>query len=281
MGVRQDNSEYMRYSACFLVQDSTIDDVTKRRPIGTGFFVGVKEGPDYLASYVVTARHLVDGGTAKGPIFLRFNTVAGTFADLEVPKDEWITHPTTDVAIANVHLPKGIKASYIEPNKINRNTDIDLFDVSEGTVINTVAFFSQYYGKDTILPILRAGIISLMPHEKMKIKVGKDYYIETLAYLADTISISGHSGSPVFSPVNLRLVGIMQGHYELDQYSNYDTDNKPQVKGGTTTGISVVIPAQAIHDLLEMPVVAEQRRLLKAQYLKDKMNSLDDVPPQS
>lgn len=268
MGMRQDNSKYMRYSACFLVQNSEVNGVSKLRPIGTGFFVGVEEGSDFLVSYVVTARHLVDGGMMQGPIYLRFNTMDGPFADLEVPNDSWITHPTTDVAIANVILPVGINASFVPLNKINSDTDIDLYDVSEGTVINFVAFFSQYFGKDMILPILRSGIISLMPHEKMRIKVANDYYVESHAYLADTISISGHSGSPVFSPVNLRLIGVMQGHYELDQYSNYDSNNRPQVKGGTTTGISIIIPGQAIRDLLEKPDAAQHRKDLREQSLK-------------
>ncbi len=233
----------------------------ERRPVATGFFVGVMEAPDYLVSYVVTARHLIDGSRSNGALHARFNTIDETFVDVEIPSDSWIPHPVTDVAMAQVKLPVGTSASYVPVDKINGDGDIDLRDVSEGTAINYVAFFSQHYGKKRILPVLRSGIIALMPHEPVHLKVGPDYYVDAPAYLAETISISGHSGSPVFVSANMRLLGILQGHYELDQYSDYNLKNVNQVKGGTTTGIAVIIPSQAILDLINRDDVKEDRKL--------------------
>lgn len=105
----------------------------------------------------------------------------------------------------------------------------------------------------------------MMPHEKVLLKIGTAMHKEVDAYLVETHSWGGHSGSPVFTTfpgcinqINmkaspLRLLGVMTSHFEVPRGVEFFGDMSNDIGGGKVSehsGISAVIPSQAILDLL-------------------------------
>ncbi len=111
----------------------------------------------------------------------------------------------------------------LTPDHIEKN------DIGVGDDIFAVGMFVQRMGETKNLPIVRAGIISAMPEEEIRTQYGRHE-----AYLVETRSFDGLSGSPVFvqlpplrysvsgdghkvvpSEYSHHLMGVLLGHNEV------------------------------------------------------------------
>lgn len=305
--------EQFRKCVAFLTAD--IPDlktgVVVRTPAASGFLVGVPlgEGVDAWAVYVVTARHVIDTSRPYGPLYVRLNRRDRTgFDDFATPQDNWTCHPQTDVAVAPLGLRFreydilwiGIEDlatdEYVADNRIGAGDDVFF-----------VGLFTEHPGRARSEPIIRFGNVSLMPHEPIPIKMGPEDDAPTLrvdAYLVEARSWGGHSGSPAFIYYTLAretprgeggpgkvltltgpglrppaLLGLVHGHYEIEQDIAFVGDILGSGKVPINAGIAVVIPAQRIIDTLMDEELVEFRRSLHEDVVKQSPKPKPDGGP--
>jgi hypothetical protein len=248
------------------------------KPYGTGFLIVVQQGV-LEVQYVVTAMHVIDG--AKEPIVVRVNTKAGP-PDYIIPPRGWYFHPDhgryVDAAIAPIILhPFTYDIVCIRGQEFCKETTITARDVGIGDELFYPSLFMHYRGKlSRNHPVMRFGTLSAMPTEPVMTKSGS-----IKAYLMEGRSIGGHSGAPVFvnfmaprsyyaeRPIPLptpreagmpyRLLGVLRSYLKARDTGEYLTDEQAQEDLWVNSGISTIVPADDIIDILMQPELVEQR----------------------
>ena len=247
----------------------------KRVPAATAFLVGIEISSIETVIYAVTARHIIDSSRTF-PLFIRFNTRDGGFKDVQTDPKSWVCHPSTDVAANRVELStdtidlKPLPFSILADDEyVNHN------GVGAGDDVFFVGLFSQHPGQNQILPIIRFGNVSLMPREKIEVKMdlqGTTAQID--AYLMEARSWGGQSGSPVFiyyppdrtpgitdtGGAEPKLLGLVHGHYDISQPVAFSGDIFGSGKVPVNAGIAIVVPSQKIIDLLMGDELADERK---------------------
>jgi hypothetical protein len=246
---------------------------------GSGCLVSVdSENGSYHPAhiYAVTNKHVAE----KCPV-VRLNTVDGNIDVLNLRVDDWTPHPDgDDLAVAPIALPDArhdyfaiTSFSFLQRKHLG-------FVAAAGDDTFMVGRFVNHAGIQRNTPSLRFGSIAMLPFEKVKLRNG---YLQE-AFLVETRSISGYSGSPVFAyepeysknwhrdyPIavesikklvgNPILLGIDCGH--ILQYKNViDAQLKPHPHGlkvESNTGMAIVIPAWRLADLLNTKDFVTQR----------------------
>jgi hypothetical protein len=188
----------------------------------------------------------------------------------------WFYHPTepqsVDVAVCPFAVPnlKLLDVRTIREDIFATDARIAEYGIGLGDEVNVVGLFTRYFGTSKIIPIVRTGNIAMMPTDKIPVKD----FGEIEAYLAESRSIGGLSGSPVFvrSTLNLptmtnegkpavitglgpfHFLGLMHGHWELPlNFSNVEEAE------AVNMGISIVIPAKKIVEVLYHPELVKMR----------------------
>jgi len=273
---------------------------------GTGFFVDVIESvpakppPGYKLSrneryqhpvhnyYAVTCEHVIrDGNT-----IIRLNNESGTTVSIPLTTNDWISHPNgDDVAVCPVSLSESCKYTAIRDAYFVEKNRKFFQAVGPGDDVFMVGRYIEHEGKYKNLPVVRFGNIAMMPHEHILQWEREDHKQES--FLVDMRSISGFSGSPVFSynpqisddSLSKSLGAMMEyghgGHVRVEVGS-------PQLLGidwgrmltskdvrigtlylpaGSNTGISPVVPAWIIRELLYSERVVAARRAASTEYV--------------
>jgi hypothetical protein len=309
---------YFAESAAFLCEER------KRDPSGTAFFVELEE-PNRIWVYLVTARHCVEA-TANREIYVRVNTFPKAqsptgFEDILTSKDDWFKHDTADVAILpspvdrqnyaiqQIPIDLAIDGRYrfdvaaldgrgnrvLEP--MLRQNFPDGIDVQVGDELFSPGLFVQSAGKSRNLPVVRFGNIARMPGDEMVIlSTAARGEISIRAYLVETHSWGGFSGSPMFwhyqyniglplwaqrwipqPESRLALPQAMPNPERIDVNvsrgwaiallglvsGHYDIPTKAKnedIETALNAGIAVVTPAENIRELLMREDVIDDRR---------------------
>lgn len=279
MDITTNLSDGVKHCVAFLVQD---DDAGKRRPLASAFIVGVDLSGNRqyrtIARYVVTARHNLEHCKKDRPLFLRVNKNSG-FEDIEFQVDAFIHHSSTDVAIAPGALPKDAVIEFVPFGMLLRSEMLSARQLEEGSPVVIPCLFSQFHGRQRIHPIVRTGRLALVPDEKLIVTLGPQHKSEVAAYLIEATAWGGSSGAPVFvdyfnpaatsaDPYEIgtkRLLGLINGHYTIPHEFGDDEQTI-----SFNSGIAIVIPAQAIVDLIQLPDLAEQRNEFITQLASSK-----------
>jgi hypothetical protein len=268
---------------------------------GTVFFVSMwgEVETEAVFTYAVTARHCITELAPFGDIRIRVNLRAGGTKRIEIPVSDWIFHPDekVDVAITpfDISYTFDVEALSIEraaTAEVIRNEAIGI-----GDEIFQLGAFLSHYGRDHNIPIARIGNIAAMPEEPVMTRLGL-----TDAYLVETRSISGVSGSPVFVNVRgirqdvgkepwfrlgdtLAWLGLMHGHYPLEinevgdsafvEIRGESPEEPPRVRDPLHTGISIVVPVEKILETLNQPKVAEVRNQKELAFLEARKPIMD------
>jgi hypothetical protein len=259
---------------------------------GTAFFVSVpNEKLNGGSSYAVTARHLIGGLAKKGveKVFIRVNLKENGTENIELPITNWSYHPddSTDVAVALIRLGNEYDVDYLFVAEAATPQVMVDEALGIGDEIFLLGLLSNHSGQTRNLPILRVGNIAAMPGEPVNTKLGP-----TGAYLVETRSIAGFSGSPVF--VNVRgirqtpgkedwfrfgktiiWIGLMHGHYvstpnDTNDFVEPDPDNGADTRQPMHTGISIVVPATKIIEALNTPELLKARQDMENAFLEIK-----------
>jgi hypothetical protein len=264
------------------------EDAEGHHASGTVFFVTMStpDWPHYCFRYAVTAGHVIkeiEERLVGNCIFLRLNDRGSGIHRIPSWSDQWHLHPRADIAVMPIDSGESIDWMFWPVGAFALEKTIKEIEVSVGDDVFLAGLFHYHAGSKRNIPIIRAGIIAAMAEEPVKTKSGT-----AEAYLIEARSIGGLSGSPVFvrpesnyahnlkteDPNTLGwcdarvgsfwLLGLMHGHWdvgasEIDAVSNKGNAEK------INTGIGVVIPAEKIFEVLELPELAEIRKQKEAE----------------
>lgn len=268
------------------IRDSSGRSVSLEAPLGTGFLIEYPEprgGPDFGFFYLVTAKHVLkdaDGSflrtirvrlSLKSPIGDR----GYEFVDDVPVADErgrliWFSHddPAVDVAVLPF-LPDMEKFDFkvIPVSLFADDAFMAREKISEGDSLYFIGLMSQYYGDNQNLPLVRRGTLALMTNEKIETPTGRQS-----AYIAELSSWPGNSGSPVFLNLSgfrpngvivggggIKFLGVLVGSF-LNRVRATTVDTATVVGGNEfNTGISFIVPAAQLANILESPAAKRQR----------------------
>jgi len=212
---------------------------------------------------------------------LRLNVMPGATPGtrlVNIPIDQWRFHPCDDsidvavVAIGLSHLPWAVDHILYPISGFVTEEKIRDHEIGVGDELFITGLFSPHYGESSNVPIIRMGNIAVMPEQPIDTGNGP-----TPAYLIETRSIGGLSGSPVFvnlglhrwvrgrtvsnpnPPASLFLLGLMHGHFALPSLRDLLPDD-PLGRERINMGIGIVVPAVKIAEVLNQESVLEDER---------------------
>jgi hypothetical protein len=141
---------------------------------------------------------------------------------------------------------------------------IEKQNVVPGDRLLTPGYFFAYAGMHQIQPILREGVLAMLPDGPMRTTLCKSGNV----YLADVHITPGNSGSPIFIipslglgageafggvPSVFGLLGVVSGYMQETSELTLRASTTWQASVEANSGVSVVVPAQQLIDLLDSP----------------------------
>jgi Trypsin-like peptidase domain len=265
-----------RYLKTVVFISGWLDSEGESRLRGTGFLVGLRFEADENQGhvYIVIAAHVVRPLTAS---FVKLTQKDGTTTDRKV--DEWIFHPTHDIAVARMPAP-------YEPYEFLAVEDKDFvgaegreWEPEPGADVYFVGLLGQVpsMGAQNV-PMVRTGSIGALYQDDIPMRLGGDTLIKAHGHLIDCKSFGGFSGSPCFVryisakgetehlgltyPIqSTLLIGMVGGHFDL-KASVTLPDQEDRLDVPVAAGVGVVYPAETIRALLdEDPFVIERAKI--------------------
>jgi hypothetical protein len=218
--------------------------------------------------YLVTNRHIAECWDETNhpqqvvSIDVRVNTQDGGAVTLPLSSNgnaNWFypDDDSIDLAVIPFSLPPNLKLDIIafDFGSFATRESLRQHRIGEGSAILVTGYFLQFPGQRRFQPILRQGILSMIPDEPMKTTTGR---LGTV-YLADVHIFGGNSGSPVLATPQDDLVhaadhwfiGLVSGYY----FEKADTSMEiaTTVKGETAanSGVAMIVPADEVKKLIE------------------------------
>lgn len=177
-------------------------------PIGTGFFVGVRDGDHGYRAWFVTARHVLSLSgpndlTARFGVRINFkDETRGTIA-LEVPLDDWEYPLDRTVDLAWIRITDYMPSEYgplvdvhvIEADDLRTLEQLKDAGLARGDDVTLVGMAHQIV-ESRNNPISREGHIAMVPTERLDLGAGKAW-----AIIAELDAFPSQSGSPVWAHI--------------------------------------------------------------------------------
>ncbi len=253
---------------------------------GTAFFVSLADkrlGENRAFMYLVTNRHMaspvIEGRAVtvrKASIRLNLKNPVGGALSAE---GELLLGPTLrwyfpkDDAVDLAVLPIGLDQDKFDyeafPTSLFATRDFIQSDrIAEGDSVLFTGFFYQFPGQKKIEPIVRQGILAMMPDELLETTLRKPGRL----YLADVHVFGGNSGAPMFvnagglrngailvGPNPYRLLGIVSGYFY--ETTDFHLQVATTLTGtvAANSGISLVVPVDELKTLLDSPELVQRR----------------------
>lgn len=256
-------------SVAFVVAHRRVDGVEVVKPIGTAFFVSVPSTavPDGVFVYVVTAAHVVENEAWTG---IRFNTLSGAVIDEPVPR--WYFHPSQDVAAAPM-----AKADWVRLRFVPQSGFADRWDHRPN--LGDPVYFAGLLAKLSVMgeaniPMVRSGTLGRLFQDNVPIQLADGVIRTARAHLIDCRSYAGFSGSPCFIQSTVVrhvdtpsipggaigdlefsetfLLGLIAAHFDEWVEARTTGDILGTVETPVNSGVGVVVPAEAIRELIEL-----------------------------
>ena len=260
------------------------------QPDGTGFLVGLPNtshpGQSWL--YLVTAKHVLhtDPNNISSPmypdLFVRINKKSGGSQVFRLPitdsgdKQSVFFSPdsSVDVAVFPIGIPNAdqFDVVFLPEDMLVTRADFAKYKIGIGTDTFFTGMFTPVLGQSKNIPIVRFGRLAMLPDEKIP------WGTESIdAYLVETFSFGGNSGSPVFfypsadntpgmmvlGPAVIKIAGVMKGFFgDLEPITMAQTASTGQQIPASqqNSGIAIVIPAEHIREILDSPELASKRQ---------------------
>jgi hypothetical protein len=273
------------------------DGISRKGVVGTCFFVSVLDkrlGENQGFIYLVTNRHVAQPGIDLGIPYqvseavLRLNLVVprGEIESVEerIPLDNlfrWYFPQDDAVDLAVLPLAPNQKTFSYEQipfSMIATSDQVDAGDVVVGDRLLFAGYFSSFPGQVRIEPIIREGVIAMMPDENLDTTLHKPGRI----YLADLHAFHGNSGSPVLVNVSGNhhgvitmgekwlLLGLISGYYP--ESVGYSVPAATVLTGEVrdNSGIATIVPAYELKKLLDSAEIRAQQERDVSIYLKSR-----------
>jgi hypothetical protein len=255
---------------------------------GTAFFIreyiDKTNKIDYF-DHLITAKHILVKLWEIKPnelVYLRINRKDNGYDLIDISSNQWQFHPDPFVDVAIIPFIK--VPDYIDylpyPLLSSATNDIvDALGIGIGDDIFLAGLFTRHTGTQKNIPIIRVGNIAAMPDEPIKTEMG-----DMEAYIVETRSVGGLSGSPVFAYLggmryfddnkeppeiftsddtltgNFYLLGIMHGHWkvsksDIDMFVE-DNENNESVN----MGLGIVVPISKIIETIKQSEVEKMKK---------------------
>jgi len=259
---------------------------------GTGFFVGYPDsrlGNERGFIYLVTNRHVAQCWNDSGRpmqvehISVRMNRrqAEGDSVAVDLPLSQsgnvpWVLPQDVSVDLAAIPLALSVAIFDFKFVPISIFAGEDLLrkeKITEGEPVFFAGFFYQFPGVRRMEPIVRQGIVAMMPQDKVPF-VGTAMKV----YLADLHVFGGNSGSPAFIDLGgfhggrispggeYRLLGVVNGEVSEDENFNLELTTTLKGTGKGNSGVSTIVPSDELRSLLDDPRLQELRDIVvKAQ----------------
>lgn len=262
--------------------------VINGEPISTVFFVrfplGEPTAIQGYAYYAVTTLHSV----CELDVSIRFNLKAGGRRDELIPKDDWIKHPSTDIAILPIEFPldeydiawvnftRMADKHYLTSRDDAEGGKTEFGFFGTGDEVFTIGLFEGHIGERLAQPAMRFGHIALKLAEGEKISaaippLSQKNLVPIDAFLMEVATWQGQSGSPVFlyeamhlskpdKPIEAApyyLIGMIQGLYPAEQ--NVKINGEDATFSPLNMGLGIVIPSKDIKEMLMSEDLKDKR----------------------
>ena len=244
-------------------------------------------GKETHLDYLVTNRHVAmcwdddNRPMVVKSISLRLNKKDGSSNDLSLDQHgniQWYfpADDSVDLAVTPITIGNDFEDLRIPLDNFATKEFLSANRIAEGAQIILSGYFYQFPGEHRFQPIVRQGILSMIPDEAVITTTGKRGTI----YLGDVHIFHGNSGSPVLVSAadgvlhvgEYHFLGVVSGYYYEDQDFNLKIARavKSKTAKGTmhsNSGVAMIVPADALKDLLEND--ADLKRLRDAVLPKD------------
>jgi hypothetical protein len=230
---------------------------------GTAFLIdrpAAIDLPQYGLGYVVTARHVIEGirSTGLNEIFVCAKRKDGNVGFWQTNVEDWVFHqdPTCDLSATRLRIVSQIDHLSISPPLWRDSVSSADLEPAIGDEIYIAGFFSHQIMAGGLYPVLRIGNIAALRNESISTAMGL-----VDAYLVETRSFSGLSGSPVFRRASgfragtfvmcdpdFYLLGVIHGHFDI-QSPNIGRERNAQ-QNHVNMGIGIVTPADKLAELM-------------------------------
>jgi hypothetical protein len=278
-------AEQIRSTVAFIQVDYK-DGADVKGVVGTCFFISIPDkrlGEGRSFTYLVTNRHVAQPGIDIGTPYrvsdalIRINLVAtqgasGSFTGRIPLSDELHWYLPKDDAVDLAILPfapdqKTYAYKNIPSTMIATSEQVKGGDVVVGDRVVFAGYFTNFPGQIRIEPIIREGVIAMLPDEDLDTTLHKPGRV----YLADLHAFHGNSGSPVFVNTagthhgtftmgdKFLLLGIISGYFP--ESVGYSVPAASVLTGEVhdNSGIASIVPAEELKKLLESPEIRAQQ----------------------
>jgi len=262
---------------------------------GTCFFVYYGDsrlGKEKGFAYLVTNRHMAVPGVERGfnypiqQVFLRLNlrTPQGGSESVEgnIPLGgtmRWFF--PTDEGVDLAVLPLAPDEARFDTLPINvdilaTKDKIQSASIDAGDSVVFAGYFYQFPGEKKAQPIVREGVVAMMPDEELKTTLQKPGHL----YLADVHAFHGNSGSPLLvnaggvrnsgsiSGPNFLLLGVISGYYPEGVSFSIPSATVLTGEVHDNSGIATVVPAYELKALLDSAPLQAARDAIVAKEAK-------------
>jgi trypsin-like peptidase len=263
--------------------------------LGTCFFIWVSDnrlGENQGFVYLVTNRHVAQPGVDIGAaypvlgVFLRLKLVApqGDKQSVQerIPLDNQLhwyfpQDDAVDLAILPLAPDQSIYSYETIPSSLIATSDqVKAGDVVVGDRVVFAGYFSNFPGQKRIEPIVRQGVVAMLPDENLDTTLHKPGRL----YLADLHAFHGNSGSPVLVNVGgtphhgevilsdkYRLLGLISGYYPESVGFNVPAATVLTGEVHDNSGIATIVPANELNKLLN----SAELRAYQDRYVADQI----------
>jgi hypothetical protein len=262
-----------------LLRVGYLDNGTLMVASGTACFVFYPDsrlGENRGFFYLVTNRHAVQPGIEDGhphraewmTIRLNRKGTEQVSTDERMPTgadQQWYfpTNDSVDLAVFPL-LPDQTKYDFAAiPTSVFATGDVvESQTITEGDTVLFTGYFYQFPGMKKFEPIVREGILAMIPYEELDTTLKKRGRI----YLADVRAFQGNSGSPMIVNVgglrnghltagyDYRLLGIISGYYHEDSDLTLTVATTLTGTVKENSGIAMVVPVDELKSILESSV---------------------------
>jgi len=275
---------------------------------GSAFWIS-RPGPEdianeYRPAYLVTAAHVIEEVKKNLPpgdyrVRIRVNRkTEGQDPWIDTPLPSWKTHPdpAVDLAVLKIGLDKTLDhfAWPTEGFVSAQSIEDDGRQIELGDELFCAGLFWPHKGERKNIPIVRMANVAALRGEPV---LNRDGHLMD-AYLVESRSIGGLSGSPVFIDVltakaafvgkhaylkgkdsfKFRLIGVMHGHFDWPDVEPDAVADDGKEEIGVNMGIAIVVPAEKIMEVLEQFMKEEEQEAERAREKKRSYVVMDSLP---
>lgn len=256
------------------------DARVQKKAEGTCFLIALEDpriGPSGF-TYLVTNRHVaapeLNGRRVQViSASVRLNQKQSGRGDrsVEIPlRPNWYfpADESVDLALMPFAADSNLfDVLYVSSEQFATRDLIESRAISEGDPIIMAGYFYLLPGRERIQPIVRQGILAMLPDEKVQTTTSRDGTL----YLGDLHVLGGNSGSPVFIKLGgswrgrfyatekARLIGIVSGYFYEDEELKLRISTLLTGDLKTNSGISAIVPVDELVKLLNLPELKSMR----------------------